>query len=175
MSYVRRTLAVTGLFLLTSGFSFLQGCASEFQTAEEASPASQADPGEAGDVAAGAEERLSEQETRTDASGSTTPDLLGAWQCMTRMQRMEDPMFTFRLEPNGRWTELTFGPAHRKEASYTHREGLLRLESPSGGALYTFSHVPAAADAKERLVEKVPEEDLYKAQVCYRYEGSLAQ
>lgn len=95
---------------------------------------------------------------------------------MTRMQRADEPMFTLRLEEGGRWTDLTFGPAHRKEGGYSYASpGEFRLRSAEGGDLHTLVHMPAQGDEKERLVEQLPQEELYRAQVCYRYDGPLAQ
>lgn len=112
-----------------------------------------------------------------EAASAAPEHVLGAWQCMTRMQRSDEPMFTLALKPGGVWTDLTFGPAHRKDGRYTWSAGdsALSLRSANGSDLYTLVHTPAAGDEKERLIERVPEEDLYRAQVCYRYDGPLTE
>ncbi|MBW3637266.1 MAG: hypothetical protein KY445_12520 [Armatimonadetes bacterium] len=100
--------------------------------------------------------------------------LLGSWQGMTRMQRADEPMFTFTLKPKGVWTDLTFGEKYAKNAKYRYdaKSGTLVLLSAAGNPLYRLVWTAANQGEKERLVEKVKAEELYRAMVCYRYKPS---
>lgn len=96
--------------------------------------------------------------------------LLGSWQCLTRQQAANELMFTFRLNSATSWTDLTFGTAKTttSRASYNVGSGVLRLNTTQGARRYDFEYLPAGNGQKERLVERVTQQDLYRAQVCYR-------
>lgn len=116
-------------------------------------------------------------QTSKPAAKTKTPalaSLLGSWQGMTRMQRADEPMFTFTLKPKGVWTDLTFGEKYAKNAKYRYdaKSGTLVLLSAAGNPLYRLVWTAASQGKKERLVEKVKAEELYRAMVCYRYKPS---
>ncbi len=114
--------------------------------------------------------QTSKQAAKTKAPAISK--LLGPWQGLTRMQRYDEPLFTFTLKPQGAWTDLTFGEKHAKNAKYKYdsKTGILTLFSTKGSVLYKLVWHPAKDKEKERLVEQVKVEDLYKAMVCYRYQ-----
>jgi hypothetical protein len=154
MRNVSRLLGLAALFLITTGQASTDGCVPAPETApeQETTPAAPSTPSDARPPA----------------------DLHGSWQCMTRMQSTYELMFTFDLKPRNTWTDLTFGPAQAKDARYTYNPatGTLRLTTAAGNPLYTLVWNAGEDNKKERLVEQVPEEELYRAQVCYRYRPS---
>lgn len=90
---------------------------------------------------------------------------------MSRQQRADDLMFTFTLRNQGVWTNLTFRPRSLQDARYAYNAGtgVLRLNTPAGTSGLQFEYIPAGAGSKERLAEILPETELYRAQVCYRF------
>lgn len=108
----------------------------------------------------------------TQVATSAPSSLLGGWKGMTRQQTLYEPMFTFTLQANGIWTDLTWGEKGKKQGRYSYdpAAGKLTLYSASkGDVVYTFVWRAASAGQKERLVQDVDEKQLYRAMVCYRY------
>ncbi len=181
-----RLAGVAVLFVVTTGQASTDGCA-EIPEKDDSGPVVADTPAKATEPATNpdaAGTRAAPQAKTQPADGSELgataqpdarppADLHGSWQCMTRVQSTYEPMFTFDLKPRNTWTDLTFGPAQAKDARYTYNPatGTLRLTSAAGNPLYTLVW-NAGEDKRERLVEQVPEEELYRAQVCYRYRPS---
>jgi hypothetical protein len=181
-----RLAGLAVLFLVTTGQASTDGCTEAPEENDSGvvvadSAAKAPEPAASPDaVGTGAAPQAKTQSAQGSESGATVQlgthppaDLHGSWQCMTRMQSTYEPMFTFNLKPRNTWTDLTFGPAQAKDARYTYNPatGTLRLTSAAGNPLYTLVW-NAGEDKRERLVEQVPEEELYRAQVCYRYRPS---
>lgn len=107
-----------------------------------------------------------------NASAQTADKFYGSWQGRTYGATLYDPMLTFTINPKGTWTDLTFGEARKVNGKYTFDKvkKVMTLFSAKGSKLYSFKWVAATPEQKERLIEQLPNDETYRAMVCYRLE-----
>jgi hypothetical protein len=106
--------------------------------------------------------------TKTDAQN--VKPFEGKWQGMTYGSGAYDPMFTCIIKPNGIWTDVTFGEARAIKSTYKFdkKTNTITLYTAKGSKLYIFKLEPNSINSKERLVEQLPANEMYRAMICYR-------
>lgn len=114
---------------------------------------------------------VKEEESKATSADNSIEKFKGTWQGMTYGSSPYDPMFTFTIQDEGKWTDISFGREKAIESNYQYSEedSTLSLYSAKGSKLHTFKLEPATKDQKEKLVEQLPQKETYRALVCYRY------